>query len=210
VENTSIEYGKYFGSEDIPADCEVDQVAHGFHPVKWEFWERVLAITVEEAALLTCGVDPYSYETELEESLPDDNFGLPSDIQAKHDEYLDLLNRAIASNAIPHTASQNHAGTNLISMEAWKEWCRKNSFDLPVKTTKEQPSSSASTKVINTLQKIIIGMAMDGYGYDPQDNKSELTGEGPNSLHSILAGQNIDVSSDAIRKHISAAKKLIE
>lgn len=63
-----------------------------------------------------------------------------------------------------------------------------------------------STKERETLLKMIIGMAIDGYGYDPAAPKNPLTGEGETSLHASLLLRGISVNSDTIRNYLKEAK----
>lgn len=53
-----------------------------------------------------------------------------------------------------------------------------------------------------TLLRLIIGMAMDSYGYDPNAKKSPLASE----LESILIQRNMPVTDDTIRKALDEAK----
>lgn len=74
-----------------------------------------------------------------------------------------------------------------------------------------QPSKDKplSTKERETLLKMIIGMAVDAYGYAPTDPKSPLTGAGETSLHATLLLRGISVHPDTIRNYLKEAKEFL-
>ena len=61
----------------------------------------------------------------------------------------------------------------------------------------------------NTMLKLIIGMAMDAYGYNPANAKNNATGNNKNSISAKLALKNISVSDDTIRKYLDKAKDVL-
>ncbi|MGZ5009387.1 MAG: hypothetical protein ACXV74_00330 [Methylobacter sp.] len=60
----------------------------------------------------------------------------------------------------------------------------------------------------NTMLKLIIGMAIDAYGYDLTSNRNSLTGD-KNGLSAKLQRQGINISDDTIRKYLNQAKNLL-
>lgn len=73
----------------------------------------------------------------------------------------------------------------------------------------DSQQSNLSTKERETMLKLIIGMAIDGYGYDPSAAKSPLTWEGEDSLRAHLQLHGISVDPDTIRKYLKEAKALL-
>lgn len=61
--------------------------------------------------------------------------------------------------------------------------------------------SSVSAKELATLQKIIIGMAVKHYKYDPSKRKSEV----PAKIESTLGLMGISVTAETIRTHLKRA-----
>jgi hypothetical protein len=59
------------------------------------------------------------------------------------------------------------------------------------------------------LYKLIIGMAMHGYNYDPKSPKNKATGYGPQSIMAKIATCGITVSDDAIRNYLNEAKNYL-
>ncbi|MCO4794287.1 MAG: hypothetical protein KC493_11270 [Bacteriovoracaceae bacterium] len=60
-------------------------------------------------------------------------------------------------------------------------------------------------KEITSLQKMVLGMAISKYGYDPEASKNECTGNNKFSIREDLYKCNIDLSLDTIRKHLKEA-----
>jgi len=71
-------------------------------------------------------------------------------------------------------------------------------------TPKEK--SSVGGKELATLQKIIIGMAVKHYKYDPGKGKSEV----PAKIESTLALMGISVTAETIRTHLKRASVHLE
>lgn len=72
------------------------------------------------------------------------------------------------------------------------------------KTLKARPKS-ADTNQLNSLLKMVIGMALGGYGHDPSKKKNTTAAE----IHSDLALQGISLDEDTIRKWLKEAEKFL-
>lgn len=64
-----------------------------------------------------------------------------------------------------------------------------------------------SEKERKTMLKLIIGMAIDGYGYDPRSPRNTATGENNTSIQSRLQCQGILIDNDTIRNYLVAPEK---
>ena len=60
----------------------------------------------------------------------------------------------------------------------------------------------------NTMLKLIIGMAIDAYGYDPKNSRNSATGD-KNGISAKLQAHNINISDDTIRKYLTEAKEIV-
>jgi hypothetical protein len=60
----------------------------------------------------------------------------------------------------------------------------------------------------NTMLKLIIGMAIDAYGYDPESTRNSATGD-KNGISAKLALKKITISDDTIRKFLKEAKNIL-
>lgn len=61
----------------------------------------------------------------------------------------------------------------------------------------------------NSMLKLIIGMAIDAYGYAPDKTRNAATGDNSNSISSKLSTHGIKIDTDTVRKYLTEAKKLI-
>lgn len=79
--------------------------------------------------------------------------------------------------------------------------------DLEESMTKaaENGEKSLGTTERETLLKLVIGMAIDGYGHDPAAAKSKI----PKEIAGILAGLDMPVSDDTVRKYLKQATDLV-
>lgn len=62
----------------------------------------------------------------------------------------------------------------------------------------------------NTMLKLIIGMAIAAYKYDPQAQRNPATGDNKGSIKASLDRYGITIDSDTIRKYLNEAKELID
>lgn len=59
-----------------------------------------------------------------------------------------------------------------------------------------------------TLLRLVLGMAIDAYGYDAKSNKNTATGE-KNGISAKLELHGIKVDADTIRKYLTEAKEIL-
>jgi len=67
------------------------------------------------------------------------------------------------------------------------------------------PGRGLGTTERNTLLKLVIGLAIRGYGYDPKAGRSTA----PTEIASDLEGLGISVSDDTVRKWLKEAEKTV-
>lgn len=76
-------------------------------------------------------------------------------------------------------------------------------------TNSNKHNDDEDTKLTSTTREkmltLIIGMAIDGYQYQPKNNRNELTGDGRNSLTTRLQLLGLDVDADTIRSYLKEA-----
>lgn len=73
----------------------------------------------------------------------------------------------------------------------------------------KMPSTQLSETEKNTMLKVIIGMAIDAYGYKPSSNRNQATGD-KNGISAKLQTHGISITDDTIRKYLTEAKDLIQ
>ena len=59
----------------------------------------------------------------------------------------------------------------------------------------------------NTMLKLILGMAIDAYDYDPRATKNTATGDNKYGISNKLATRGVNISNDTIQKYLDEAKK---
>jgi hypothetical protein len=78
----------------------------------------------------------------------------------------------------------------------------------------KQPNADGEQKGLseterNTMLKLIIGMAIDAYGYAPEKTRNNVTGENNGSIKAALDKRGISIDADTIRKYLTEAKALL-
>jgi len=92
----------------------------------------------------------------------------------------------------------------------------KNLVSTSPSTSHELPRRDTPSLAINltttertTLYKMILGMAFERYGYDPDSKRNAATGSNSGSIASDLEKHGLEVDVDTIRKHLQAAAELL-
>ncbi len=67
------------------------------------------------------------------------------------------------------------------------------------------PEQEPGTRTRETMLKIIIGLAVDGYGHDPRSRRSEV----PGSVAKELSALGIPVTAETVRKYLDEGAKLL-
>lgn len=86
---------------------------------------------------------------------------------------------------------------------------RKETFE----EIKSISSAQSSTKPLTETERgkmlaIILGMAIDAYGYDPNKERNKATGENAGSVHAAVTKLGLSVDADTIRKYLGEAVAL--
>jgi hypothetical protein len=74
---------------------------------------------------------------------------------------------------------------------------------------KETVKTTISETERSTMLKLILGMAMDAYGYVPESTRNIATGDNKGSITAGLQTRGISINADTIRKYLTQAKDLI-
>lgn len=98
-----------------------------------------------------------------------------------------------------------HSARNFFPTGEWPNFSElgftKSELEKLENNLDDKPTKEVSTRERDTLLKLIIGLATDGYGYDPNALRSPF----PKELEGILVGAGISVSDDTIRKWLKEA-----
>jgi ribosomal protein L31E len=66
-------------------------------------------------------------------------------------------------------------------------------------------NSSVSTRERETMLKLIIGVAVEQYGFDPKKSRNDAAKQ----ISDDLAGHGLSVSDDTVRKYLKEAAELL-
>ncbi len=69
----------------------------------------------------------------------------------------------------------------------------------------QRSPETLSSKQYHSLYKMILGMAIEKYGYDPDSRRNTATGENHGSICADLEKAGLQVDADTIREHLKAA-----
>ncbi|MFA6163279.1 MAG: hypothetical protein WC685_07610 [Methylobacter sp.] len=79
-------------------------------------------------------------------------------------------------------------------------------LNIEINTPEIKPTLSGTER--SNMLKMLLFMATDAYGYDPDKTRNDLTGDNKNSLSAKMQRVGIDVSNDTVRRYLKEAKKL--
>lgn len=190
----------------------------------YAYYARLETWTNEEAAALLVGLDPRA--ALKRESIS----GLrPIERERRYWELLEMINRA--ESAFPYRSSLDprcvldwayenvlHPPEQLAEAFISLDGCRR--FHMSVLSGGEITSASASRQSVAeqpeggalhhktriSLLKLIAGMAIRGYGFDPASGRNKAIAEIETDLRTL----NIPLSDDTIRQWVGEACKLID
>jgi hypothetical protein len=91
-------------------------------------------------------------------------------------------------------------------MHADLEALQANEKEIAVETEETERPLMETER--SKLLAIVLGMAMDAYGFNPQASKNVATGENKGSIHAALQKQGLSVDADTIRKYLTDASKM--
>lgn len=91
----------------------------------------------------------------------------------------------------------------------WKSlWILKDHKEILKNHSDILKKNNLSLTERQSLYKMILGMSMDAYGYDPKLARNKATGENKGSIQFALEQRNLFLDSETIRDHITIATEL--
>lgn len=178
----------------------------------FEHWARISDLSFDEAVALSIGYDPV-------EILPSDRISkhLSKEVSQFYEKRADLISREL------FRGTQWDAKSNKISAETLCRWAIENKLELPPdlivavnkirKTNFKVPSSKKNADSSKGLQnrerasmlKMIIAMAVDGYGYKIDSERSSI----PAEIADALDQMGISLDPDTIRKYLTEGRDML-
>src|SRR5262245_50113135 len=170
----------------------------------FEHWGKAAFWTMDEAIALSFGKEPKRVTWKNVEQYVNTSL-FASEYQRRRD----LLLRA---------AAFNHRLEGRVKPEDFLAWAKRLNLSIPPELKELQaqhqvaatarsakPEKSLSTRERESLLKLVIGMAVSGYGYDVKASRSEQ----PSAIADDLAKIGLPLDVDTVRKWLKEAAELL-
>lgn len=206
---------KYDAAKEAEAEREVarlkvEELSRPFHQIAanadFAFWGRLDGFTIEEATALTFARDPSAVNLESLTSAIHEGLPFAREFKRRHLQ----IQRAVETGALSSPIARGHLARWALQNipqadEAFREWA--TSEKQPMEDSVEEKHGGPSR---TTLYKLILGMAMDKYEFDP----NYAPDVGSRSFQAIVDGLaaatiGISIDADTVRKAIVAANELV-
>lgn len=115
----------------------------------------------------------------------------------------DTLSEPFSVNDVMQLASDGHL---MLSWQAHMQGLSREEierFEGAINKTKNSKNELHPTER-DSLLKLIIGMAIDGYGYDPKASRSPV----PREIAEHLESRGLSIDDDTVRKWLNRAKEV--
>jgi hypothetical protein len=177
----------------------------------FEYWAKMPKWNIHEAALLSLGKDPNYFEYNQI------RYWNPSDLSIEYKRIKELVERSLYARCFGD--SPNMILSKQVLPYKFSEWAHTNQIAFPEELAqridfykeanrpKEEvtspPVKDVKTRERETFLKIIIGMAVDCYGYDPSASRSTAIKD----IQGALDRLGIQLSDDTIRQKLTEASE---
>lgn len=185
----------------------------------WTTWSNRKLWPLDNAVLLLHEINPDSKRARIyKAAFGIDGFGAKEmlspyqkdvlwDTGAKIEETWATVNAADLGNEI-HCVPRRG-----LSSRGFLVWAKDNGFNIPeplrpMLSTQQDANGAAEplhATERETLLKLVLGMAINAYGYDPAAERNTATGEKAGSIAVALQGLGLTVDPDTIRKTVKRA-----
>lgn len=190
------EKDRYFNQPDVNAD--------------FDFWSKAAYWTLDEAVALSLGKDPKKVKWDDIKSLID-----RSPFIQEYGKRRNLANRAKATGQIkeptPPSAFVQWSHENDLSFpqqlaEKLKVRMKKTDAATPTPSAPVKPKADElKTREKDTLLKLVIGMAVAGYRYDPKATKNQAVAD----ITDDLAKLGLSLDADTVRRWLKEAASIL-
>lgn len=204
-------------------------------PINWEYWQQLHCVKIWEACLLSLGEDPSSIPRELQIPLYVWSSASPQIVNAlfseriSQSEYHQRLRIAVGFLEQPNVftyVSKSDPNKHLweVRLSEFAALANQKGLEIPPELNKlaaapiaaetvDSTAAESRPKVENALGnkerdnllRVIVGMAIRGYGYDPGAAKSITVGEILKDLDFL----GIQLGDDTIRRYLKEGSTLI-
>lgn len=171
-------------------------------PVDWRYWLSLDLWKLDDACLLLSGANP--------ESVP----SRQRDDWWNKSKLWHIATASVKAHKLKCAEYKPNEKFSVVEPKVFLEWAQSKDVEIPPELqpliADESTGANISADVIDgrerdILLKIIYGMAVKKYDYNPSAAKNSATGEKSGSIFDDLEKLGLRVSSDAIRRHLVAA-----
>lgn len=184
---------------------------------RWEYWRQVGAAKLWQAILLSCNRDP-EWRTPNECYTQSQGAiwgGLASLTNGQAAERLAIAVSRVGVDLPIFLPNQDKVARSTIELKKFVAWAMNLGWDIPdelkgmaspdSKISGSKGKDDLGEKERTTLLKIIIGMAISGYRYDPAAQRNDAVSE----ISQDLAKLGIAVTDDTVRSKLQDAKAFL-
>lgn len=176
------------------AGQRADQIAFFSEPAalaNFQVWRTLNAWTIDEATALFLQKSPEVVSWPLLRNIKNSPFAM---------RYKRLLTQMLRAKEDGKFKDRDHPDTFI-------KWGNEVGIDVPAELVAITPPVSAEalpTKVRDSMLRMILGMAMKKYEYDPSSKKNTAT----KKIADDLAEYGLDLNEDTVRKYLNEARDL--
>lgn len=186
-----------YPSEPIPPFQEAHPAhAYGGHAAR--SWGSYSTLTIHEATALSFGMNPVTANNFWKNI---DHYG-SMHISLWEDHIIEII-RAVYAGEIRLAQPTTEISESSLVFTADVE---KYFQDKHIRNEPQNPELGETER--KTLLGLLLGMAIDKYGYNPNSDRNKATGSNKNSIHAGIQLAGLNISDDTIRKYLNEAKEL--
>jgi len=169
----------------------------------WHEWLNIPTVSVEEAVALSCDIDPNKVERTARP------IGRASILESEG--FMTRLRMALR-NLEPGGALEGWRRTGRGRLHEFASWAGKHGWSMPkelaalVVVEPEPREEQLGEKERLTFLKLVLGMAVAGYEYDPKSKRSDTVAKICQDLDTL----KIQVDPDTVRKKLREAAQRVE
>ena len=187
-----------------------------YKKIDWFYWANRKSVSIMDAALLGCNINPKGRPQYTLSTLSDEVGNLCDLINDNRDDcdYFSINYKNGYPTIILSELASWCQSIGYPIPDELKALAKPKALEPPNRNINENLNDNAPTdkkpmseNVRNTLLKMILGMAIDGYSYQVNDERSPLTGTTSEGLSAMLKMHDIDISHRTIKKYLTEAKE---
>jgi hypothetical protein len=198
----------------------------------WNFWQQMIEVELWKAVMLSLDIDPRARDATLSSDTPPEGIAMYAGgitwVDAEYDDALRVGGKKlsermeIAQSHLSHDLRSTESNvarseSSDVSLASFAVWALTMGWEIPAqlaqmanmadeKSKRNAPNDTLSTKERHSLLKLVIGMAIVGYKFDPKAQRNQATAD----IASDLERLGIPLDPDTVRAYLREAAELLE